>query len=173
MKKTKVYLILSIALLNITICNAQKGWTNKTRILPDSLRLITVGITIYHSPNPNYPELNDTVGVNKSKYVWKHGTYVRSESQDLEIIKAGSFIWYSENGWYENIEFDKSTFAEKFNCKNGVLKKGKTYCFKNNNRYGDNLYGGDALWYVIAKDKNNNIYKGIGLLETEAKILSK
>jgi hypothetical protein len=173
MKKIKFCLIFSIVLLNITICNAQKGWTDKTRILPDSLRLITANITIYHSPNPNYPEINDTVGENKNKYIWRHSTYVRSENQDLEIIKAGSFIWYSEKGWYENIKFDKAIFAEKFNCKNGVLIKGKTYCFKNNNRFGDNLFGGDALWYVIAKDKNGNVYKGIGLLETEAIILNK
>jgi hypothetical protein len=172
-KKIKLYLILNIALSSITICNAQKGWNDKNRILPDSLRLITASITVYHSPNSNYPILNDTLSENKSKYIWKHSTYVRSENQDLEIIKAGSFIWYSEKGWYENIVFDKANFAEKFNCKNGILKKGKTYCFKNNNRFGDKLFGGDALWYIIAKDKNGNICKGIGLLETESIILNK
>jgi hypothetical protein len=149
---------------------AQKGWTDHTRILPDTLRKVPVAITIFHNPNPNYPILNDTKGEYDGKYVWKHSTFVRSEMEDLEVISAGSFIWYSEKGWFTNVQYDKADFEKRFECKNGMLKKGKTYIFKKNYRFGDNLYGGDALWYVLAKDKNGKIYKGIGLIETEGSL---
>jgi hypothetical protein len=149
---------------------AQKGWTDHTRILPDMLRKVPVAITIYHDPNPNYPVLNDSKGEFSGKYVWKHSTFVRSETQDLEVIAAGSFIWYSEQGWFMNVQYDKEKFAERFHCKDGILRKGKTYIFKKNYRFGDDLYGGDALWYVLAKDKNGKIYKGMGLIETEGNL---
>jgi hypothetical protein len=45
------------------------------------------------------------------------------------------------------------------------------YTYANNNRYAPNaqqLYGGDALWYVLAKDQNGKVYRGLGLLETES-----
>jgi hypothetical protein len=159
-------IFLSILIFTTSIF-AQKGWTDHTRILPDTLRKVPVGITVYHNPNPNYPVLNDTKGEFEGKYVWKHSTFIRSETQDLEVIAAGSFIWYSEQGWFTNVQYDKAKFAERFNCKNGILRKGKTYIFKKNYRFGDGLYGGDALWFVLAKDKNGKIYKGIGLIETE------
>ena len=165
-----LFLILIQALFICSLSYSQKGWTDQTRVLPDTLRKLPVGITIYHSPNPNYPELNED-DRSKGNYVWKHSTYVRAENEDLEVIAAGSFIWYSAEGWFANIQYSKEEFAERFDCKNGILKKGKLYCFKKNYRYGNQLYGGDALWFVLAKDKNGTIYKGIGLLETESELL--
>ena len=70
----------------------------------------------------------------------------------------------------ENIQYNQDDFALSFDCKNGKLEKGKVYTFLKNYRFGNNLYGGDAMWYVIAKDKNGQLYKGIGILETEGKV---
>ncbi|MDZ7897971.1 MAG: hypothetical protein U5N85_08080 [Arcicella sp.] len=165
----KLIILLSILSFTFSLF-AQKAWTDHTRILPDTLRKVPVGITIYHNPNPNYPVLNDSNGEFSGKYVWKHSTFVRSETEDLEVIGAGSFIWYSEQGWFTNVQYDKTEFTEKFNCKDGILRKGKTYIFKRNYRFGDDLYGGDALWFVLARDKNGKIYKGIGLIETEGEL---
>lgn len=170
--KVSVLVILTFFCFN-AVSFAQKGWTDQTRILPDTLRRVPVGIFVYHTPNPNYPVLNDTQDNKESKYVWKHSTFVRSETKDLEVIAAGSFIWFSAKGWFENIQYDKKTFSEQFNCKNGILRKGKTYRFEKNYRFGNNLYGGDALWFVLAKDKNGKIYKGIGLIETESTLSGK
>jgi hypothetical protein len=169
----RLLFISTIVLICNTLAFSQTGWTDKTRVLPDTLRQVPVGLTIFHTPNPNYPVINDTKGAFDGKYVWKHSTFVRSEMEDLEVIAAGSFIWYSEKGWFTNVQYDKATFSQRFECKNGILKKGKTYCFKKNYRYGDNLYGGDALWFVLAKDKKGKIYKGIGLIETEATLQKK
>ena len=165
----KLIILLPILLITSSLF-AQKGWTDHSRILPDTLRKIPVAITIFHNPNPNYPILNDTKGEFEGKYVWKHSTFVRSETEDLEVISMGSFIWYSAKGWFTNVQYSKADFAEKLKCKDGILRKGITYIFKKNYRFGDGLYGGDALWYVLAKDKNGKIYKGIGLIETEGEL---
>jgi len=167
----KNQLTFIIAFLFSTSLFAQNGWKDKTRILPDELRVIPVEILISHSPNPNYPILNDSIGIVKNKYLWKHSTFAQSIENDLEVIKAGSYVWFSEKGWFDNMQFDNRMFSEKFNCKNGILKKGVIYTFKENYRFVNNLYGGDALWYIIAKDKDGKLYKGIGLIETEAKIV--
>ena len=52
----------------------------------------------------------------------------------------------------------------------GVLKKGKTYTFEQNFRFDNQLYGGDALWYVIAEDPNGKRYKGMAIIETESEV---
>lgn len=62
-------------------------------------------------------------------------------------------------------------FAELFRCPGGRLRAGRTYTFARNYRYASGaqgLYGGDALWYILARDKAGRLYKGMGLLETEA-----
>lgn len=146
------------------------AWTDHTRALPDKLRQVPVGLTLWHTPNPVYPESNlDKPGA----YVWKHSTMIRSEVGELEVVECGSFVWYSEAGWQTNMRETPAEFAELFNCPGGKLRAGRTYTFAKNYRYADSaqrLYGGDALWYVLAKDKNGSLYKGMGLIETEATV---
>lgn len=161
------YILLTLSLFILNGIIAQ-DWTNKNRALPDELRKVPVNIFIKHGPNPNYPELSDKE--EKYKYVWKHQTSVISPEIDLQVIKTGSYIWYNEEGWKKNVVYNKRDFAKRFNCPKGKLIAGQQYTFKKNYRYGNNLYGGDALWYVIAKDAKGNIYKGMALLETEAEL---
>ncbi len=170
MKSSSIILFLFI-LLSVT-GYTQDVWTNKSRALPDDLRKVPVAIYLMHSPNPNFPELNTTGTHKEHKYVWKHATSVISPNEDLEVIKAGSFIWYSPEGWIRNTEYSRKQFADRFDCPKGVLKKGVEYRFKENYRWGSNLYGGDALWNIIAKDNDGNIFKGMALLETEAELLT-
>ena len=84
------------------------------------------------------------------------------------MVKAGSYIWVNKKGWTRNIQLDKVEFSRLFNCKAGQLKKGISYTFLTNYRYGDERYGGDALWFVIAMDKNGKSYKGVSIVETES-----
>ncbi|GAB2767640.1 hypothetical protein HNQ93_000059 [Hymenobacter luteus] len=144
------------------------AWTNHSRVLPDKLRQVPVGLTLWHTPNPNYPEPNPA---QPGGYVWKHSTRVRSEVGELEVVECGSFIWYNETGWQANMRETPAEFAELFRCPGGRLRPGRTYTFARNYRYADSrqaLYGGDALWYVLARDKAGRLYKGLGLIETEA-----
>ena len=147
-----------------------KAWTDHSRALPDKLRQVPVGITLWHTPNPVCPEPNPS---QPDGYVWKHSTTVRSEVGELEVVECGSFIWYSAEGWKANMRETPAEFTELFNCPGAQLRAGQTYTFEKNYRYADNaqsLYGGDALWYILAKDKNGKLYKGMGLIETEAQV---
>ena len=149
---------------------AQTAWTDHSRALPDKLRQVPVGLTLWHTPNPVYPVPDPA---KPGQYVWKHSTQVRAEVADLEIVECGSFIWYSAEGWQANMRETPAEFAELFNCPKGQLRQGTTYTFAKNYRYAPSaqqLYGGDALWYILAKDKAGKLYKGMGLIETEATV---
>ena len=174
------FLLLSLGALALcpaaaTAQSAQPGqpvptWTDHARALPDALRRLPVGLALWHSPNPIYPEPNPAV---PGGYVWKHGTQVRAEIADLTVVRCGSYIWYSAAGWQTNLTETPAEFAALFHCPGGKLKKGVTYTFARNYRYADSasrLYGGDALWFVIAKDAQGRLYKGYGLIETEADV---
>ncbi|KAA9338197.1 hypothetical protein F0P96_04955 [Hymenobacter busanensis] len=147
------------------------AWTDHTRALPDKLRRVPVGLTLWHTPNPNHPEPDPA---QPGHYVWKHSTMVRADVADLEIVECGSIIWYSAEGWQANMRETPAEFAELFNCPDGRLRQGVTYTFAKNYRRASSarqLYGGDALWYILARDRNGKLYKGMGLIETEADVL--
>ncbi|MBF9238111.1 hypothetical protein I2I05_11960 [Hymenobacter sp. BT683] len=144
------------------------AWTDRTRVLPDELRRLPVGLTLWHTPNPNHLEPNPAV---PGGYVWKHSTAIRAEIGDLQMVSCGSYIWHDATGWKTNLHETPAEFAELFNCPGGQLKQGVTYTFARNYRYAasaKSLYGGDALWFIIAKDAQGRLYKGYGLIETEA-----
>lgn len=143
-------------------------WTDHARALPDELRGLPVGLTLRHSPGVVYPEPNPAV---PGGYVWKHSTTVRAEDADLEIVSCGSYIWYSAAGWQTNLHETPAEFADLFHCPGGKLQRGVAYTFARNYRYAasaQQLYGGDALWFIIAKDPQGRLYKGYSLIETEA-----
>ena len=144
------------------------AWPDHSRVLPAKLRQVPVGLTLWHTPNPVFPQPNPE---QPGGYVWKHSTLLRSEVGELEVVECGSFIWYSAEGWKANMKETPAEFAELFRCPDARLRAGQTYTFEKNYRFADNaqqLYGGDALWYILAKDKNGKLYKGTGLIETES-----
>lgn len=167
----KHFFIALFIFSGLKVYGQEGDWTNKKRVLPDVLRKVPEAIFIQHDPNPNYPEESTPEDKSEYKYVWRHATSALSPNLQLTVKFAGSYIWYSEEGWKKNVFYNKKQFAKKFNCPKGILEKGVKYTFEKNYRYGDQPYGGDALWYVIAEDENGNIYKGMSILETEAEVL--
>lgn len=143
------------------------AWPDRTRALPALLRAVPVGLAMSHDPNPVYPAPDPA---QPGVFAWKHTTTVRAEAADLQVVECGSFIWYDATGWRANLHETPAEFAELFECPGGRLRKGRAYTFKRNYRYAtaDHLYGGDALWYVLAKDAQGRLYKGWALVETEA-----
>lgn len=145
---------------------AQFAWTNKARVMPDKLREMPVGILMSHDPNPCYPVLQvDT-------FYWIHNTKATSVYKRLTVVECGSFIWYDASGWHANMSYSPEEFSKAFNCPGAILKKGKTYTYTRNIRFGKQAYGGDALWYIIAKDETGKLYKGTALIETESNTLT-
>ena len=165
------HLLLLIPILFPLLLSAQT-WTDRSRIYPDKLRDIPTAMVLYHSPTPNYPELNTDPKVD-TKYVWKHRTCVETESSGLEVVEAGSFIWMGESGWIPNVALKNKDFAKKFDCPKGLFQANTRYCFEENYRYGNDLYAGDALWYVLAKDAAGNLFKGVCIIETEGELKEK
>ncbi len=157
-KALKIALIVSLSAINLF---AQDVWPDRTRVLPQKLRRIPVGLSMWHDHPFIVPEKID------STYFWKHTTTIRAEVSDLTFIEAGSFIWYDASGWQQNMVLNRQDLAEDFGCKNGKFPKGKAFVFKKNWRRGKQPYGGDALWYVLAKDKAGKVFKGYALVETE------
>ena len=147
------------------------AWVDHTRVLPEKLRGIPSGLSLTHSPSPVYPAPDSS---QPGHYRWHHTTTVRAEVADLEIVDCGSFIWYSAAGWQTNLRQTPAEFAQLFECPGGQLRRGQAYTFGHNDRLAASaaqLYPGDALWYVLARDPRTGIlYKGIGLVETEAEI---
>lgn len=162
--------ILIFLLLLSLGASAQNVWTDHSRLLPDQLRGIPTGIELLHDPTIVYPEPNTDTIKYSGKFIWKHSTTASTRKSELQVIEAGSYIWMGDKGWVTNIELDNAGFAERFHCQGGLLKPGKHYTFARNWRYGDHIYAGDALWFVLAKDCSGKIYKGIALVETEGKL---
>ena len=111
---------------------APAAWTDHSRVLPDELRRLPVGLTLWHSPGVVHPVPNPAL---PDGFVWRHRTAVRAEAADLEIVVCGSYIWYSAAGWQRNLRETPAEFAELFNCPGGHLKKGVAYTFARNYRY--------------------------------------
>jgi hypothetical protein len=145
------------------------AWQDKTRLLPEALRQIPDALFVWDSPNPSYPEPDSA---NPSGYIWRHNTNVRLQgTEPLTVVACGSYIWYNTQGWFTNLNLSPEEFAENFGCPGGRILPNVTYTYKNNNRLArtsKGLFGGDALWYVIAVDSNGKRYKGLALVETEA-----
>ncbi len=166
----KAKLVILFFVLNTANLRAQETWTDQYRVLPDELRGLQTSMFITHSPNPVYPELNmDTLSY-PGKYIWKHSTSVVTKIPNLTVVKAGSFIWLAKKGWFRNIEMDQEDFSKYFDCKDGKLQPSLIYTFLENYRHGDELYAGDAIWYVLAKDENGILSKGVSIVETEQEL---
>jgi len=140
-----------------------EGFSIPGRLFPDKLRGISNEIIAAHYPNPCFATFED------SMYVWKHNTTVQTK-EDLQLIEYGSFI-YTKKGWYLRVTMSPDEFAKYYNCPNGLLKKGVVYTDKESWRRDQNLTGGDAMWYFLARDKNGRIVKGTAPIETEGKLL--
>lgn len=139
--------------------------TEPNRLLPEKLRGIDYGILGSHFPNPTYAVFEDGM------YVWKHDTSVKATSEDLQIIEYGSYV-YTDEGWYLRVSYTPEDFEKTYHCKNALLKKGKTYTDPTSWRRSEKLFGGDAMWFYLAKNKDGKLFKGTALVETEAKLVT-
>lgn len=146
---------------------ASRAWPDHSRLLPAKLRGLPTGLTLTHTPGLVRPQPDPT---HPGTYAWKHRTSVRADVATLRIVECGSFIWVDSTGWRPNLHETPTEFARLFACPGGRLRRGQTYTFRRNYRFApaSQLYGGDALWYVLARDAQGHLYKGWSVVETEA-----
>ena len=147
--------------------SAAPAWPDHSRLLPAKLRGVPTGLILTHTPGFVRPQPEPA---QPGTYAWKHSTSVRADVADLQVVECGSYIWYDSTGWHPNLHETPAEFARLFACPRGQLRQGRTYTFRRNYRFAPagQLYGGDALWYVLARDAQGHLYKGWGVVETEA-----
>lgn len=144
-------------------CEQTESAKNKTgNNLPDCLKKYEIGMKVYHSPDPAYAEYNSD---STSKYIWKHETSVISLKGDLKIKEFGSYMLWNGK-WYlstmKRIPYTPEDFEDWYNCKDAIIKDGKTYIDKKNWAKSDILEFVDPLsiWYYIGISKNGKEYLG-------------
>jgi hypothetical protein len=145
--------------LNITDFN------NDSNKLPDKLVNIPDGIVVKHTPDS---VLAARIKDDTANYYWFHKTSVTSTNEDLEITEFGSYSWNSDHWEFSTVTgkpFTKEDFEDWYNCKNGILIKGKDYADKNNWYRNAELKKNRALWYYLGKNKKGEIFKGIAEIE--------
>ena len=115
-----------------------------------------------HFPNPVRASKDpDQPGT----YFWKHNSAVISETEDVTIEEAGSFIYYNDR-WNLRVAFTPEQFAELFSCPDAVMKAGQPYTWNDNWRTDARLYGGWACYYAIGTTADGERVYGAGPIET-------
>ncbi|MEO1654682.1 MAG: hypothetical protein AAFU64_14140, partial [Bacteroidota bacterium] len=133
--------------------------------LPERLEGLARLLDVRHSPNPVYAEQ-----LTEDRFVWKHDTRVMAPT-DYVIIEFGAFL-KTQDGWYLRTSMKPKDFDRLFKAKKGKLEAGRTYTYKKNWRYSPKLFGGDALWYFIAKNEKGEKVCGYQLVQTRGELKS-
>ena len=139
-----------------------------TAPLPDKFKDLPEVLSVNHFPSPVYA--SEDADRSDFQYFWKHNTAVMATGSDVEVLECGAYIFYNDQ-WNLRVSHDGQTFADLFNCPQGILKKGEPYTFPNNWRTDNRLFGGWAMWYVIGTDGDGRRVFGVGKLETVGELL--
>lgn len=115
-----------------------------------------------HFPNPVSASRDpEKPGLN----FWKHNTVVMSETEDVTLEEAGSYIYYNDQ-WNLRVTLTPEEFAQYFACPNALLKAGQPYTWNDNWRTDERLYGGWACYYAIGVTAAGERVYGSGPIET-------
>ncbi len=119
-----------------------------------------------HFPNPVSASTDpDQPGL----HFWKHNTALMSESEDVTLEEAGSYIYYNDQ-WNLRVTFTPEEFAARFACPNALMKAGQPYTWNDNWRTDERLYGGWACYYAIGVTASGERVYGAGPIETTGHI---
>ncbi|MFK7757100.1 MAG: hypothetical protein AB8B53_09240 [Flavobacteriales bacterium] len=148
-----------IFILSAFISNSQ---TFQEGELPDKFKDLENNLEVSHFPETVNASLDSK---EPGTYIWKHNTSILSLSKDLSITEGGAYIYYN-NQWNKRVQMSAKEFSKLFNIPKGILKAGQPYTFVENWRRDSRLLAGWAFWYVLAEDKEGNVYFGMKYLET-------
>lgn len=160
----KTSILLLTILLSIQSLHAQAP--AETTPLPEKLADLRQGLQVSHFPSP---VLASTDSDEPGTYFWKHNSSLFSPTADATIIEGGAYIYYNDQ-WNLRVSMSAKDFSKLFGVPKGVMKAGQPYTFVDNWRRDTRLYGGWALWYVIAELPSGEKICGIGKLDTVGKL---
>ncbi len=130
--------------------------------LPEKIRDLPDGIKVTHHPNPVYASLDEN---EPDIYFWKHDTQVSTLVGELQVVEFGAYLLGKE-GWFLRASMTPRQFKNWFEAKKARLQPEQIYVFEKNWRRDTRLYGGTALWYVIAEDRQGKKFRGYSIIET-------
>ncbi|NNE10025.1 MAG: YceI family protein [Gemmatimonadetes bacterium] len=129
---------------------------------PEKFAGMRRALVFNHFPNPVSASTDpDQPGFN----FWKHNTAIMSETDDVTLEEAGSYIYYNDQ-WNLRVTFTPEEFAGMFACPNALMKAGQPYTWADNWRTDERLYGGWACYYAIGVTASGERVYGTGPLET-------
>lgn len=140
----------------------------ETAPLPEKLADLPQKLQVGHFPSP---VLASTDPDEPGTYFWKHNSTLFSPTEDATIVEGGAYIYYNDQ-WNLRVSMSAKEFSKLFGVRKGLMKAGQPYTFVDNWRRDTRLYGGWAMWYVIAKLPSGERVCGIGKLDTVGKLYS-
>ncbi|MBX2875387.1 MAG: hypothetical protein KTR30_24945 [Saprospiraceae bacterium] len=138
----------------------------ETAPLPEKLAALPQKLKVGHFPSP---VLASTDPDEPGTYFWKHNSTLFSAQEDATIVEGGAYIYYNDQ-WNLRVSMSAKEFAKLFGVQKGLMKAGQPYTFVDNWRRDSRLYGGWAMWYVIAELPSGERVCGIGKLDTVGKL---
>jgi hypothetical protein len=134
--------------------------------MPEKLKDIPTGLEVKHTPNVMYANIE--IEKNDTMYYWYYITSVNALNEDLEITEFGAYLWvlnHWEFGTITGKPFTKKDFADWYECKDGLIKKGKSYTDKHNWSRNMALQQSKTMWYYIAKNSKGELFKGTAMVD--------
>ncbi len=160
----KTSILLLTILLSIPGLSGQAP--AETAPLPEKLAVLPQKLQVAHFPSP---VLASTDPEEPGTYFWKHNSTLFSPMEDATIIEGGAYIYYNDQ-WNLRVSMSAKDFSKLFGVPKGVMKAGQPYTFVDNWRRDTRLYGGWAMWYVIAELPSGEKICGVGKLDTVGKL---
>lgn len=164
MKKS---ILLLISFWAITHLAAQSAAEESP--LPEKLAELRQGLQVEHFPNP---VLASTDPDEPGTYFWKHNSTLFSPTEEATIVEGGAYIYYNDQ-WNLRVSMSAKEFSKLYGVQKGIMKAGQPYTFVDNWRRDSRLYGGCAMWYVIAELPSGERVCGYGKLDTVGELYSK
>jgi len=137
--------------------------------LPEKLAELRQGLQVEHFPNP---VLASTDPDEPGTYFWKHNSTLFSPTEDATIVEGGAYLYYNDQ-WNLRVSMSAKEFSKLYGVQKGKMKAGQPYTFVDNWRRDSRLYGGWAMWYVIAELPSGERVCGYGKLDTVGELYSK
>lgn len=129
--------------------------------LPSELIDLPNTVTIYSTPNPNYPEYVDET---HEKVVWKHSTIIKA-NETIEILETGAYLM-NYGTWWKRASFLAEDTKDMFDTKTLSLEAGDSIVFEKNWRSEPWTRSGWNFWYVKALNAQGDTIMGYDILYT-------
>lgn len=130
--------------------------------LPEEFNGMNQSITLYSSPNPDFPEYADET---KNEIIWKHKTVIKA-NEKIKILETGAYL-LNKGTWWRRAAFNKKQTKKMFAAKKMKLSEGDSVVFQENWRYGTYTQTGWNFWYVKGVNEKGEKVFGYEILETK------